>query len=114
VKRVLLTSYGSVEPVRDSGAIVLAGMTTVAATVLDAGDANEPKIYRWEEKGRSKGMVTIHAGVGRGPLGPGEPMARLREDVHQLLRDEGFEVDAGEWTPESAERSLASRQRLVG
>lgn len=111
-RRVLLTSYGSVEPVKQGSALVLAGMTTVAATVLDAGGS--PTIYRWEKKGRSKGTVTIHAGAGVGPPGGGEPMAALRDDVRQLLRDEGFEVDEGEWTPESAARSLATRQRLIG
>jgi hypothetical protein len=86
-------------------------MTTVAATVLDARSS---KIYRWEQKGRSKGTVTINAGVGRGPVGAGEPVAQLRDDVRQILRDEGFEVDEGEWTPDSAERFLASRRRLIG
>lgn len=111
IKRALLTSYGSVEPLQTGGAWVLAGMTTVAATVLDPGART---IYRWEEKGRSKGAVRIRAGSGRGAVGGGEPMARLREDVFQLLRDEGFEVDEGEWTSESAERFLASRKRLIG
>lgn len=114
VKRVLLTTYGSVEPVREGSATVLAGMTTVAATILDSRDARAPKICRWEEKGRSKGMVKIATGAGRVSVGAGGPVAQLRDDVHELLRDDGFEVDDGEWTPESAVRSIASRQRLIG
>jgi hypothetical protein len=110
LKRVLLTSYGSVEPVRDRGALVLAGMTTVTATLFDGSG----QIYRWEQKGRSKGTVTIHAGTGRGNIGAGEPVARLRQDVYELLRNEGLEVDEGEWTPDSAERFLASRLKLIG
>jgi hypothetical protein len=110
LKRVLLTSYGSVEPVRDPSALVLAGMTTVTATLFDGSD----HIYRWEQKGRSKGIVTIRAGTGRGNIGAGEPVARLRQDVYELLRNEGFEVDDGEWTPDSAGRFLASRLKLIG
>ena len=110
LKRVLLTSYGSVEPVHDQGALVLAGMTTVTATLFDGSD----HVYRWEQKGRSKRTVTIQAGKGRGNVGAGEPVARLRQDVHELLRNEGFEVDEGEWTPDSAGRFLASRLKLIG
>jgi hypothetical protein len=110
LKRVLLTSYGSLESVRDQGALVLAGMTTVTATLFDGSD----HIYRWEQKGRSKGTVTIRAGTACGNVGAGEPVARLRLDVYELLRNEGFEVDDGEWTPDSAGRFLASRLKLIG
>jgi hypothetical protein len=32
----------------------------------------------------------------------------------QILREEGFEVDEGEWTPEAGEAYVASRRKIVG
>jgi hypothetical protein len=112
IRRVLLTDYATVEPKHQGGAVVLVGMVQVVATALDRKPA--PKvIYRWSEKDESERMVTITAGTGRG-RNPGGRLAPRKEQVFQVLREEGLEVDEGEWTPATAEAYLASRKSIVG
>ena len=110
IPRILLTDYATIEPVRENGAIVMVPMLRVVATLFDRGGN---LIYRWSEQKPSKRMVTILAGAGRGPNS--EPaLASRKEEVRQVLRDEGFEVDEGEWTPDSARAFLEARHRLIG
>lgn len=110
IRRILLTDYATTEPKREGGAIVLVGMITLVATAFDM-----PKnvIYRWHKQDESERMVTIIAGLGRGP-NPGGQLATQKLELEQILREEGFEVDEGEWTAESAEAYVAARQRIVG
>jgi hypothetical protein len=110
VRRVLLTDYAAVEPKPAGGALVLVGMVTVVATALDR---KGKVIYRWSETGESERTVTVTAGTGRGP-NPGGRLAARKADVFQVLREEGFEVDEGEWTPRSAEAFVTSRREIVG
>lgn len=110
IRRVLLTDYATVEPKHEGGAVVLVGMVQVVATALD----RKPKvIYRWSEKDESERMVTITAGTGRG-RNPGGRLAARKEQVFQVLREEGLEVDEGEWTPATAGAYLTSRKSIVG
>lgn len=108
--RVLLTDYATVEPKQKGKAFVLMGMVRVVATALDR---SRKVIYRWSEKDESERMVTITAGTGRG-RNPGGRLAARKEQVFQLLREEGLEVDEGEWTTDTAEAYLASRKSMVG
>ena len=110
IRRILLTDYATTEPKREGGVIVLVGMITLVATALDV--KNEV-IYRWFEQGESERMVTIIAGAGRGP-NPGGRLATKKAQLQQILREEGFEVDEGEWTPQAAEAYVASRRKIVG
>ena len=110
IRRVLLTDYASVKPKRTGGVVVLVGMVRVVATALDW---KRKVIYRWVEEGESERMVTITAGTGRGRT-PGGRLATRKEQVFEVLREEGLEVDEGEWTPDAAEAYLASRKSIVG
>ena len=110
IRRILLTDYATVEPVQKGGAFVLVGMVQVVATALDR---SQKVIYRWSEKDESERMVTITAGTGRG-RNPGGRLAARKEQIFQVLREEGVEVDEGEWTRDTAEAYLASRKSLVG
>jgi len=109
LRRILLTDYSAVEPKKINGAIVLVGMVTVVATAFDR---KNKVIYRWSEQGESERMVTITAGTGRGRSTGGRLAAR-KQEIFQVLREEGFEVDEGEWTPESAAAFVASRREIV-
>ena len=93
IRRVLLKEYGSAKTQREGGAVVLVGMRTVVATALDR---DEQVIYRWSETGES----------GR--------LAARKAEVFQVLREEGLDVDEGEWTPKSAEAFVAARREIVG
>src|SRR5579862_6069170 len=89
VRRVLLTDYATVEPKQRDGEFVLLGITRVVATVFDRDDQT---IYRWSEDGESERMVTVVADACRGPNASGRLTAR-KEQVFQVLREEGLEVD---------------------
>jgi hypothetical protein len=110
IRRVLLTDYATVEPKREGGAVVLVGMVRVVATALDQ---KQNVIYRWFEEDESERMVTIVAGTGRG-RNPGGHLAARKDQVFQVFREEGLEVDNGEWTPDSADAYLTSRKKIVG
>ena len=105
IRRVLLTDYASTEMKPEGDALVLVGMTEVVATALDRGGK---VIYRWSEAGESKQMVAFIGGAARGRR------VGRKDQLFQVLREEGFEVDEGEWTPESAEAFFASRRAIVG
>jgi hypothetical protein len=109
IHRILLTDYASIEPRKVESAFVLAPMVKVVATAFDR---DRGFIYRWSEQDESERMVTIIAGTGKGP-NPSR-LASRKEEVRQILREEGFEVDEGEWTPESAEAFLDARRRAIG
>jgi hypothetical protein len=105
-RRILLTDYPSVDTKRTRDGFVLVGMLMVVATALDR---KKKVIYRWFEEGESEKMVS--AGNGRGQK-TGALVTR-KQQVHQVLREEGFEVDEGEWTPASAEAFLTARRKIV-
>ncbi len=56
-------------------------------------------------------MVTTGNGHGRSV---GGSLVTRKQQVFQVLREEGFEVDEGEWTPASAEAFLSARRKIVG
>ena len=99
IRRVLLTDYALIEPTPDGGAVVMVPMVRVVATAFDRRPAGI--IYRWSEQGESERMVTIYRGTGKGPS-PGGRLSARKEEVRQILREEGYEVDDGEWTAENA------------
>lgn len=106
VRRVLLTDYAAVEPKKTKSGTVLVGVVTVVATALDR---TKMVIYRWHETGESN--QTVRIGTGHGP---GARSTAQKQEVLQIFREEGFEVDDGEWTPKLAEAYLASRKYIVG
>lgn len=108
VRRILLTDYATVEPKKKGNAFVLVGMVTLVATAFD-----RTNIFRWAEQDESERMVSITAGTGRG-RNPGGRLIVKKDQVFQLLREEGFEVDEGEWTPTSAQAYLSTRRKFVG
>jgi len=110
IKRVLLTDYATIEPTREGGAIVMLPMIRVVATAFDR---SADIIYRWSEQGESARMVTIIAGTGKGP-NPGGRLAARKEEVRQIFREEGYEVDEGEWTPENARAFVNARAKAIG
>lgn len=110
IRRVLLTDYASVEPKMKKNAFVLVGMLRVVATALDR---NKKVIYRWSEEGESEKMVTITGSNGRS-RNAGRQLISRKQEVFQVLREEGFEVDEGEWTPASARAFLSARKKIVG
>jgi hypothetical protein len=110
IRRVLLTDYALIEPTPEGGAIVMMPMVRVVATAFDR---QAGIIYRWSEHGKSERMVTIIAGTGKGP-NPGGRLTARKEEVRQILREEGYEVDDGEWTPENASAYVDARARAFG
>lgn len=110
IRRVLLTDYARVEPKREGADLVLVGMLRIVATAFD----REPGvIYRWSEEDESARMVTVVAGPGGQP-NVGGRLAGRKEQVSEVFREEGFDVGEGEWTPESAQAYLETRQKIVG
>mgnify|MGYP001549342957 CR=1 FL=1 len=85
-------------------------MVRVVATAFDRENA---EILRWQEQKDANQMVTIVAGTGKGRHNEQELVARKHE-LMAILRDEGYQVDEGEWTIESATAFLEARRRALG
>jgi hypothetical protein len=107
IHRLLLAEYSSVEPRQQGTSFVLAPMLKVVATAFDRENG---VIYRWWEQDESERMVAI---AGNGTNLAGKLTVR-KDQVRDFLREDGFEVDEGEWTPESAEAFLDARKKAIG
>jgi hypothetical protein len=105
-----VADYGLVEPAKRSGAIVMQPMVRVVVTAFDR---DKSEILRWQEQKDANRMVTIHIGVGRGSHNEHEFTARGQE-LKAILVDEGYQVDDGEWTAETANALLDARKRVIG
>jgi hypothetical protein len=110
IGRLLLADYSTLEPKRQGRAFVMMPVVRVIVTAFDAGSG---AIYRWWEQQESKRTVTIVAGTNRGPNADPSMVTR-KEVIRGLLRDEGFQVDDGEWTPEAARAAVDARKHVFG
>ena len=81
--------------------------------VATAFDRSAQEILRFQEKRDADQMVTVITGKNHGHHNDYDMVAR-KDELKALLLDGGFQVEGGEWTPESAGQFLEVYKQALG